>query len=97
MASQRSSSDPEMENINPSLDLVSFEGVTPCYSPQEDVVVRYRLGAEVSPTRQDWVGIFPSGWGTTEDYLTYVWAPLTTEEDKCVVTFPANQLQVKLY
>lgn len=54
--------------------LVEFEGVSRFYEPGSDVNVKIRKSAAWKYAKHsDWVGIFPVGWKSLKDYVTFVY------------------------
>ncbi|XP_010008408.1 PREDICTED: calcium-binding and coiled-coil domain-containing protein 2 [Nestor notabilis] len=55
---------------------VIFNNVKKFYVPGGDITCYYTLSENVVPRGKDWVGIFRVGWKTTQEYYTFMWAPL---------------------
>ncbi|CAH1775087.1 unnamed protein product [Owenia fusiformis] len=95
----KSLSDFELEAISPSKDLVMFEDILEHYEPDQDIFVIYSLGHSYTASSRDWVGLFPSNWTTTRDYVTFEWAPKVPRnenfKDIRSVLFQAKNIQVE--
>eukprot|EP00731_Ephydatia_muelleri_P013692 Em0007g1002a len=55
---------------------IVFLGVESYYPPSKDIQVHLECNGDLRTTSRDWVGLFPVGWKSTKDYLTYQWAPV---------------------
>lgn len=65
-----------LENINSSLDLVTFRPVRDCFSTEQRIRVQYDLGDDFDPDVLDYIGLYNTEWKTVHDHLAYKWAPL---------------------
>lgn len=65
-----------LENINSSLDLVTFRPVRDCFSTEQRIRVQYDLGDDFDPNVLDYIGLYNTEWKTVHDHLAYKWAPL---------------------
>lgn len=93
--------DLEIEDINPILDLVCFENIKDNYQSDRPLSLIYNIGKEFKPSkRDDWIGIFPEGWNSVNDYLAYRWAPTKRfsrkEPNLRTVLFSEYQLKVSI-
>lgn len=65
----------QLECVNPVEDLVVFEPIKGTYMRGQHAVARYSLGSDFCPSSWDWVGLFPEGWTSYREYISYHWAP----------------------
>ncbi|GAB1296713.1 Calcium-binding and coiled-coil domain-containing protein 2 [Apodemus speciosus] len=59
---------------------VLFYNVEKFYVPGRDLRCCYFLTEKFIPGRRDWIGIFKVGWTSTQEFYTFMWAPLPEEE-----------------
>lgn len=57
--------------------------------------MRYTLTEKFIPRPKDWIGIFKVGWKTTQEYYTFMWAPLPKDQNKDSAT--QQEIQFKAY
>ncbi|XP_033730636.1 calcium-binding and coiled-coil domain-containing protein 2-like [Pecten maximus] len=69
--------DLDLECVNPVEDLVLFQPIRGACIRGQNIVARYSLGSEFTPSSWDWVGLFQEGWDSYRDYISYHWAPST--------------------
>ncbi|XP_028610824.1 calcium-binding and coiled-coil domain-containing protein 2 [Grammomys surdaster] len=74
---------------------VLFNNVEKFYVPGGDVMCCYTLTENFIPRRKDWIGIFKVGWKTTQEYYTFMWAPLPKDLNKGSAT--QQEIQFKAY
>ncbi|XP_062451836.1 calcium-binding and coiled-coil domain-containing protein 2 isoform X2 [Rhea pennata] len=74
---------------------VIFNNVEKFYVPGGDLTCYYTLTNNIAPRRKDWVGIFRVGWKTTQEYYTFMWAPLPSGVSGD--TAAQQQIQFKAY
>ena len=72
----------EVESVDPSRDLVIFEDIPISYPRDEDIFVIYQLGRECTPSSRDWIGLCPTQWTSTSDYVIFEWAPKLARDEK---------------
>uniref|UniRef100_A2A6M5-5 Isoform 5 of Calcium-binding and coiled-coil domain-containing protein 2 n=1 Tax=Mus musculus TaxID=10090 RepID=A2A6M5-5 len=74
---------------------VLFNNVEKFYAPRGDIMCYYTLTEKFIPRRKDWIGIFKVGWKTTQEYYTFMWAPLPKDQNKDSAT--QQEIQFKAY
>lgn len=55
---------------------VVFHNVQEIYIPGKDIRCCYSIKPSVSPTPNDWIGLFKVGWQSYKDYLCYDYSPV---------------------
>ncbi|KAK3106277.1 hypothetical protein FSP39_016681 [Pinctada imbricata] len=75
--------DVDIEDVNPILDLVTFSDVKDILATTTSVRAIFDLGSDFRPYSYDWVGVFYAGWGSTNEYIAYKFAPMLP---KCLKT-----------
>lgn len=56
---------------------VEFEGVSRFFEPGTDVSVKIKKADWSNEKRSDWVGIFPVGWKSLKEFVTFVYVKLS--------------------
>ena len=94
--------DVDLEDINPTFDLVNFLRVRDVPLSSDHLKATYVLGRGFDPCTRDWIGLFNTGWGSTREYISYQWAPLlpspltSRSQRRRTVLFPASDVLVSL-
>lgn len=55
---------------------VVFHNIQEVYIPGKDIRCCYSIKPSVSPTANDWIGLFKVGWQSCKDYLCYEYSPV---------------------
>lgn len=55
---------------------VVFHNIQEIYVPGKDIRCCYSIKPSVSPTPNDWIGLFKVGWQSHKDYLCYEYSPM---------------------
>ncbi|XP_031207673.1 calcium-binding and coiled-coil domain-containing protein 2 [Mastomys coucha] len=74
---------------------VLFNNVKKFYVLGRDVMCCYTLTEKFIPHHKDWIGIFKAGWKKTQEYYTYMWAPLPNNINEGSAT--QQEIQYKGY
>uniref|UniRef100_A0ABK0M8L5 Calcium-binding and coiled-coil domain-containing protein 2 n=1 Tax=Rattus norvegicus TaxID=10116 RepID=A0ABK0M8L5_RAT len=83
-----------MEERHSNFSQVLFNNVEKFYIPG-DVVCCYTLTEKFVPRPKDWVGVFKVGWETTQEYYTFMWAPMP--DDLNTESATQQKIQFKAY
>ncbi|KAK6629169.1 hypothetical protein RUM43_002986 [Polyplax serrata] len=67
-----------------SLNSIVFKNVKNVYDGNEKIRLEYEHSSKIEASSSDWIGIFPHGWTTLQQYITFEWVsqslPSTTSE-----------------
>ncbi|XP_076069641.1 uncharacterized protein LOC143041536 isoform X2 [Oratosquilla oratoria] len=87
-----------MQGSTTTFGKVLFQDIQASYTADSDIAVCYVLTKEVAAKPSDRVAVYRVGFGSPQDYLTYEWAPVPSDEHDNIpltVIFKARNLPLE--